>query len=94
MTKSPILQTSSSSCAINFLEYFHLFLYLGIILYLSTSTFTVFCILSETTLPTRALRGVETRSFGGEWMREKKPGIVDGSFNSSFDKSLTFSEYW
>ncbi len=58
MTKSPSLQTSISSWAMNFLVYFLRFRYLGTILYLSTATLTVFCILSDTTLPMRALRGV------------------------------------
>ena len=83
MTKSPSLQTSSSSCAMNFLEYLTRFPYLGIILYRSTSTLTVLFILSETTFPTRAFRGVAVRSSGGEWMRVENPGIVDGSFSSS-----------
>ena len=61
------------------------------ILYLSTSTLTVLFILSETTLPTRAFRGVVVRSRGGEWIRVENPGIVAGSFSSSFVISLMFS---
>eukprot|EP00584_Thalassiosira_punctigera_P004351 CAMPEP_0172533868 /NCGR_PEP_ID=MMETSP1067-20121228/6432_1 /TAXON_ID=265564 ORGANISM="Thalassiosira punctigera, Strain Tpunct2005C2" /NCGR_SAMPLE_ID=MMETSP1067 /ASSEMBLY_ACC=CAM_ASM_000444 /LENGTH=151 /DNA_ID=CAMNT_0013318579 /DNA_START=335 /DNA_END=790 /DNA_ORIENTATION=+ len=62
----------------NFLVNLHLFLYLGISLYLSTATFTVFCILSDTTLPTRAPRGLRR---GGLWTRFH-PGMVDMSASS------------
>ena len=79
-----MLQTSCSSCAINFRVNRHRFLYLGIILNLSTATLTVFCILSETTLPIRAPRGLFRR---GGLVTRFQPGIVDMSASSLLDMS-------
>jgi hypothetical protein len=90
ITRSPVLATSNSSCAMNLRVYRTRFLILGTILYRSTATFTVFCILSETTVPTSAPRG----NFRGGECIKSQPGIVLVSAKSSFVMLGRSSKFW